>query len=187
MMLLGSSQVAIHTKRRGDGQALRRSVMAADRKTGEALWRKDVSVEALVPLVVSNDSVLYQTDKRLVCLSLESGDQKWSVAHPCRLGNAWQWAAPTLVARDGIAYVADFQKLSAFSADDGEPLWSSSAAAGFCSPPDIFVIDGLVWRGYTRSRGSADFGQGLDARTGKVSKTIDTKKAWDYATLAHHR
>ena len=191
VMLLGSSQVAIHTKRRGGGGPARRAVMAANRKSGDVLWRKDVSIETLLPLVVSGDSLLYQTNEHLVCLNLKSGDEKWRIPHPCHLvrpGNsAWLWASPTLVAHDGIVYVADFRRLSAFSIDDGKILWNCSSTAGFCSPPDIFVINDLLWRGYTRSRGSADFGEGLDARTGKLKKTIATKKAWDYATLAHHR
>ena len=191
VMLLGDSQVAIHMKRRGDKESARRVIMAANRKTGDTLWRKEVSVETLLPLVVSGDSLLYQTDANLVCLKLKSGDKKWSIPHPCRLAGprsgAWSWASPTLVAHNGIVYVADFRKLSAFSIDGGKALWDCSSAPGFCSPPDIFIINDLVWRGYTLSRGSADFAEGLDARTGKLKKTIDTKKAWDYATLAHHR
>ncbi|MDP6544917.1 MAG: PQQ-binding-like beta-propeller repeat protein [Phycisphaerae bacterium] len=190
VMLLGSSQVAIHMKRRGNKESASRVMIAANPKTGDILWRKEVSLETLLPLVVSGDWLLYQTDKQLVCLKLKSGDKKWSIPHPCRLAarpHEWQWASPTLVAHKGIVYVADFRKLSAFSIEDGKALWNCSSTAGFCSPPDIFVIDDLVWRGYTRSRGSADFGEGLDAKTGKRKKTINTKKAWDYATLAHHR
>ena len=190
VMLLGTSQEAIHMKRRGDQDSARRVILAANRKTGDILWRKEVSVETFLPLVVSGDSLLYQTKEQLVCLKLKSGDEKWSIAHPCRLAarpHEWRWASPTLVAHKGIVYVADFRKMSAFSIDDGKALWNCSSAAGFASPPDILVIDDLVWRGYTRSRGSADFGEGLDAKTGKRKKTINTKKAWDYATLAHHR
>ena len=191
IMLLGSSQVAIHMKRRGRGESARRVIMAANPKTGDTLWRKEVSIQTLLPLVVSGDSVLYQTNGHLVCLKLKSGDKKWSIPHPCHVARpgdrAWQWASPTLVAHNGIVYVADFRRLSAFSIDDGKALWNCSSAPGFCSPPDIFVINDLVWRGYTGSRGRADFGQGLDARTGKLKKTFPTKKAWDYATLAHHR
>ena len=191
IMLLGTSQVAIHTKRRGEAQPARRVVMAANRKTGDVLWRKDVSIETLLPLVVSGGCLLYQTNENLVCLELRSGRRKWRIPHPCRParpGNrAWLWASPTLVAHNGIAYVADFRKLSAFSVDDGKALWNCSSAQGFCSPPDVFVIDGLLWRGYTSNRGSADFGEGLDARTGELRKTLVTKKAWDFATLAHHR
>jgi len=191
VMLVGDSQEAIHMRRRGEARPTDRTILAADKKTGTPIWRKKVSVETLIPLVVSGDKLLYQTEKNLVCMELKSGDRNWSIEHPCKLarpgGRIWQWAAPTLVANEGIVYVANFQKLTAFSIEDGKTLWSSSATAGFCSPPDIFVINDLVWRGYTRSRGSADFGQGLSAKTGKIKKTIDTKKAWEFPTLAHHR
>jgi len=191
VMLVGDSQEAIHLRRRSEAQPTSRTILAANPKTGEPIWRKKVSVETLIPLVVADDKLLYQTDKNLVCLALESGDEKWSIDHPCKLGRTgggiWKWAAPTLVANKGVVYVADFKKMSAFSVADGKAMWNCSATAGFCSPPDIFVINGLVWRGYTRARGAADFGQGLDARTGALKKSIDTRKAWDFATLAHHR
>jgi outer membrane protein assembly factor BamB len=191
IMLLGDSQETIHMKRRGQAQPASRVILAADRKTGDILWRKEVSVETLLPLAVSGDSLLYQTDANLVCLKLKSGDKKWSIPHPCKLvrpgGRTWQWAAPTLVTHKGVAYLADFRKLTAFSIDNGKELWNSSSKAGFCSPPDIFIINDLLWRGYTQSRQNADFGEGLDAKTGKLKKTIDTKRAWDFATLAHHR
>ncbi|MBT3201003.1 MAG: PQQ-binding-like beta-propeller repeat protein [Phycisphaerales bacterium] len=191
VMLLGGTQETIHLKLRGKAKSASRIIQASNRKTGEVMWRKEVSIETLAPLVVSGDWLLYQTDANLVCLELKSGKEKWSVSHPCKLvrngGAGWKWAAPTLTACNGIVYIADFKTLTAFSVADGKSLWNSSATAGFCSPPDIFVIDGLLWRGYTRSRGSADFGQGLDAKTGELKKTINTKKAWDFATLAHHR
>jgi len=190
IMLAGTSQVAIHT-RRGDNPSARRVIMASDPETGEVLWRKEVSIETLLPLVLSNNVLLYQTDEHLVCLNVESGDERWRKAHPAHLaapGNrTWLWASPALTAHDGIVYVADFRNLSAFSIDDGKALWERSSTAGFNSPPVVFVIDNLVWRGYTRSRGSADFGQGLDAKTGEIERTIATEKAWAYPTLAHHR
>jgi len=190
IMLAGSSQVAIHMHR-GENESSRRVVLAANPETGETLWRKRVSIETLLPLVVSNGALLYQTDEHLVCLNAKSGDERWRTAHPAHLaapGNrTWLWASPVLTAHDGIVYVADFRNLSAFSIDDGKALWECSSTAGFNSPPVVFVINDLVWRGYTRSRGSADFGQGLNARTGEVERVIATEKAWAYPTLAHHR
>jgi len=190
IVLAGGSQVDIHTRRGGKPSA-RRVVMAANPRTGEIAWRKPVPIDTLLPLVVSGDCLLYQTREHLVCLSVRSGKERWKVAHRASLaaqGNPmWQWASPTLVAVDGRAYVADFKRLSAFSLADGKALWSCPSTLGFNSPPDIFVINNLVWRGYTRSRGSADFGKGLNARTGEVEKVIDTEKAWAYPTLAHHR
>jgi outer membrane protein assembly factor BamB len=190
ILLTGTSQAAIHMdpQRR---ESARRSIMAADTETGDVLWHKGVTEETLLPLVVSGDALLYQTDKHLVCLRLASGDEKWRIPHPVHLANPksrmWQWASPTLAAHDGVVYVADFRSLSAISIDDGKILWRSSSRQGFCSPPDVFVIDELLWRGYTPQRGSADFGEGLDARTGELVRTIETDKAWSYATLAHFR
>ncbi len=190
IMLVGSSQVAVQM-RRGNGLPARRILMASDPETGEMLWRKDVSVDTLLPLVVFGDSLLYQTDEHLVCRNTKSGDERWRKTHPTHIAAAgnrtWLWASPTLTAHDDIVYVADFRRLSAFSIDDGQALWECSSTAGFNSPPDVFVIDDLLWRGYTRSRGSADFGEGLNAKTGELEKTIATEKAWAYPTLAHHR
>jgi len=190
IMLTGSSQVDIHRRREGRESA-RRVVMAANATTGEIVWRKEVSIDALLPLAVSDDSLLYQTNEHLVCLSAKSGEERWKIGHRASLaghGNrVWLWASPTLVALGGIVYVADFHELSAFSLDDGKALWNCSSTLGFNSPPDVFVIDGLLWRGYTRSRGRADFGRGLNAKTGKIEKVIATEKAWAYPTLAHHR
>jgi outer membrane protein assembly factor BamB len=189
-MLSGSSQVAIRM-RRTENQIGQRFITAADSDTGGMFWRKEVSPQTLLPLVLSSDALLYQTDEDLVCLNAESGEQRWKVTHPASLAargsRSWLWASPTLTAHDGIVYVADFRKLSAFSIDDGSALWECSSTSGFNSPPDIFVIDGLLWRGYTRKRGNADFGEGLNARTGKLERTIATDKAWAYPTLAHHR
>jgi len=190
IMLTGTSQVDIQMRpeRR---PAARRSIAVAAPDTGVVLWRKDVSKETLLPLVVSGDSLLYQTTGHLVCLRLASGGERWRIAHPVRLaapkGKMWQWATPTLTAHEGIVYVADFRSLSAISVDNGQVLWDCPSRQGFCSPPDIFVSNELLWRGYTPQRGSADFGEGLDPKTGQLVKTLDTDKAWAYATLAHFR
>ncbi|MCK5172530.1 MAG: PQQ-binding-like beta-propeller repeat protein, partial [Planctomycetes bacterium] len=121
-----------------------------------------------------------------MCLELKTGDEKWRKARNVNINNT-SWASLTLTAHKNIVYVADFSKLTAFPVEDGAALWECSSAPGFASPPDIFVINDLLWRGYTKNRGSADFGQGLNARTGKIEKTIATEKAWEYPTLAHHR
>ncbi|MEK6233447.1 MAG: PQQ-binding-like beta-propeller repeat protein, partial [Planctomycetales bacterium] len=111
-------------------------------------------------------------------------------ANPVKLATnkkSWSWAAPTLTSRKGVVYVADFRTLSAVSVADGKILWKTSSREGFSSPPDVFVINGLMWRGYTGQRGAPDFGEGLNAITGKVEKTLETAKAWEYPTLAHAR
>ncbi|MAG93647.1 MAG: hypothetical protein CMJ48_07850 [Planctomycetaceae bacterium] len=187
LMLAGTSQADI---RRNAPEDARRTIIAAEADSGAILWRKNVSTKALIPLVVSGDALLYQTNEHLVCLALGSGDERWRIDHPVNLGNGKRnasWAAPTLTSQKDIAYVADFRSLSAVSVADGKVLWRSSSREGFASPPDVFVINGLMWRGYTGQREGTDFGEGLNAITGKLEKTLATAKAWEYPTLAHAR
>ncbi|MDG1894380.1 MAG: PQQ-binding-like beta-propeller repeat protein [Fuerstiella sp.] len=187
IMLAGTSQVEV---RRNGPDTARRTIVTANAETGDILWRQRVSANTLIPLVVSGQKVMYQTDKHLACLALDTGDEVWKVDHPVNLGKnkkTISWASPTLTAQNDIAYVADFRKLSAVSVTDGRILWTCSAREGFSSPPDIFVINGLMWRGYTGQRGGTDFGEGLNAITGELEKTLETSKAWEYPTLAHAR
>jgi outer membrane protein assembly factor BamB len=122
IMLTGTSQVAIHLNPEGKESA-RRSIVAADVETGGIVWRKEVSNETLLPMVVSGDALLYQTNEHLVCLNLTSGDEKWRIVHPIHIAKAgsrmWQWASPTLTAHNGIVYVADFRSLSATAKPSG--------------------------------------------------------------------
>jgi outer membrane protein assembly factor BamB len=192
IMLVGDSQVVIQSRHR-EIESARREILASNPDTGAILWRKKLGIDALIPMVASNGALLYQTNKQLVCLELKSGNEQWRKEHPVHFGDTkknkklWQWVSPTLTAHEDIVYVADFRRLSAVSINDGEVFWSNTSARGFNSPPDIFVINDLLWRGYTRTRGAADFGEGLNAKTGVLEMSIATKKAWEYPTLAHYR
>ena len=68
IMLAGSSQVAIQMRRGETDPPARRIVMAADPETGEMLWRKDVSIDTLLPLVVFGRFSAVP-DQRAPCLS----------------------------------------------------------------------------------------------------------------------
>lgn len=186
IVLAGTSQTELRGKT-AKNESKRRSITVANPETGTVYWRKDVSLTTLLPLAVSEGNLLYQTSDHLVCLDLASGNEKWRTDHPIHLPGPKSWTSPTLTAHDRMVYVADFRSLSAVSIDDGKILWKCPSQQGFCSPPDIFVINNLMWRGYTGKRGSPDFGEGLNAKTGKLEKTIATDKAWEYATLAHYR
>ncbi len=190
VMLTGTSQVDIQRELKGIASA-KRSITAANPETGAVLWRKAVGKDALLPVVASGGSLLYQTKAQLMCLDLATGREKWQTAHPLTMPGAknrdWNWATPTLTAKNGIVYVSDLKSLSAISVKDGSKLWGCSSKEGFCSSPDTFLIDGLLWRGYTGKRGAADFGQGLNMATGELEREFDTQEAWDFATLAHYR
>ena len=91
--------------------------------------------------------------------------------------------AMTGLRRIGPAGYLDFLKLTAFSLSHGKALWECSSTQGFNTPPDIFVINDLVWRGYTKARGSADFGEGLNAKTGEIEQRIDTEDSGGFVFI----
>jgi outer membrane protein assembly factor BamB len=189
LTLGGTPQVDILKPKRKTGPTPR-VVTASHPDTGDILWKKAVDETALYPMAVSGGALLYQTTSHLVRLDTKTSKERWRVQHPANLTGGhgwWLWNTPTLTVCDGIAYVADSKKLTAFAIDDGKTLWQTKSAQGFNSPADIFVINDLVWRGYTGSRGAADFEEGLNPKTGKIEKTLNTGKAWAYATLAHYR
>ncbi len=87
------------------------------------------------------------------------------------------WSVATLVVHDGVVLSAAGNSLRAFAADSGEPLWQAPCRAGFRSPSDVFVVNGLVWLGPAFSEGRA-------LRTGEVKATNDAVSAvW---TVGHH-
>ncbi|MEK6235160.1 MAG: PQQ-like beta-propeller repeat protein, partial [Planctomycetales bacterium] len=63
ILLAGTSQADV---RRNGGDAAKRTIIAAKAETGAILWRREVSVDSLLPLVVSGDAGLYQTHDHLV-------------------------------------------------------------------------------------------------------------------------
>ncbi len=189
IMLAGTPQVDILKTGNKTGSA-QRVVVAAHPDTGTILWKKEVDETALYPMAVSEGTLLYQTTSQLVCLDAKTSKERWRLDHPANLAGGrrwWLWNSPTLTACDGIAYVADSKKLTAFAIDKGELLWQTKSAHGFQSPADIFVVNNLVWHGNTGSRGQADFQEGLNPKTGKIEKKLETRKAWSYPTLAHYR
>jgi len=87
--------------------------------------------------------------------------------------------ASTLVVKDGVVLSLRRSNLKALSAEDGKELWSGGGGAGFRSPGDVFVIDGLVWTG-------KNFSTGRDLKTGEVKRTTSALSAIQSAGH-HHR
>ena len=87
------------------------------------------------------------------------------------------WSTTTVVAYDDKVLWADSKALRVLSAKDGKELWQSPCSAGFKSPPDLFVADGLVWV-------SPDYNVGRDPLTGEVKRRLVALK--DLRTSGHH-
>ena len=153
-----------------------RAIVAADASSGKTLWRKEVELFVHPTLAARGDRLFYQTNEDLLCVDVNSGKELWRAAAELQLtGHEAGWESPTLVVHDAAVYCADFKQIVAYSAEDGAVLWRGASRPGYNSPPDVFVIDGLVW---TKGKGMT----GLDRATGEVRKEVPTVSGY-----MHHR
>jgi len=87
------------------------------------------------------------------------------------------WSTATIVVHDQIVFWADGEDLKALSVKDGTQLWHCPCKAGFRSPVDILVTDGLVWVG-------PDYNIGRDLQTGNIKRHL--LELDDLRTVGHH-
>ncbi len=155
-----------------------RAIVAADASSDNILWRKEIKSLVHPTLAAQGGRLFYQTQDNIFCVDIDTEDELWHVPIDTELkGHEVGWESPTLVVQDGVVYYADFKRITAFSIEDGRQLWSGSAWPGYNSPPDIFVIDGLVW---TKDRQVQRIG--FDSLTGTPKKEISSVKGY-----MHHR
>lgn len=155
-----------------------RAIVAADASSDKILWRKEIESLVHPTLAAQGSRMFYQTKDNLFCVDIDTADELWHVPIDTELkGHEVGWESPTLVVQDEVVYYADFKRITAFSVEDGRRLWSGSSWQGYNSPPDIFVIDGLVW-----TKGRQFQRIGIDSLTGTQKKEILSVKGY-----MHHR
>ncbi len=153
-----------------------RAIVAADATSGKTLWRKEIDVFVHPTLAARGGRLFYQSNQEVFCVDVGTGNPLWRAAAKMELaGHEAGWESPTLVAGDATVYCADFKKITARSARDGKVLWQGTSRAGYNAPPDVFLIEGLVWM-----KGSGMVG--LDPATGEVKKQLPTVSGY-----MHHR
>ncbi|NOX57223.1 MAG: PQQ-binding-like beta-propeller repeat protein, partial [Planctomycetes bacterium] len=188
-----------------------RGLMAVDAKTGSTLWQLDGVGALPMSLAVGGNRVVYMTNEAVVCCDARTGQRLWRSPRDVPRQRPG-WSAPTVVLQDGVVLVADrwpkFKDridpvtgkpianwlaqegwtgdLIAYDASSGKVLWKALCAETYHAPPDVFVIDGLVWVGQSRSRTGPDFVAARDLHTGEIKRRLDTHKAWE-TTMPHHR
>ena len=124
-----------------------KTIVAYDATSGDVLWRiGGENLRYLVPLSLCacGDRVLYLDNENLHCVDLKTGRPLWKTAFPTK-GLFLRGYAPTVVAVDDAVLCLTWDRLGSFSLQDGHKLWQNKGAAGFASPGDLFVIDGLAW------------------------------------------
>lgn len=134
-------------------------VMAVDLAEGRTVWQSQAEAIAPLTLATSGGRVFYSNYDQVVCLDGNDGRELWrSQELDSRKGH--RGTAGTLVAQEKVVLYAHtprrggsyFGQLNCFSAETGELLWSGPkyAGPGPANPPDLFVINDLVWIGETR-------------------------------------
>ncbi len=171
-----------------------KTVLAIDTEKGKTLWQWPCVDGKVMPETLGSDGsrVFLQIDQSVSCLDLKSGDLLWQYGQ--RQPNAKRsprmaFGQSTLVIADEVVLCNLNNRLTAISAGTGKLLWDCKGGMGFHAPMDVFVINGLVWRGSHVKDSVApppteDFSEGRDLHTGKVIKTNTV--AADLQTAGHH-
>jgi outer membrane protein assembly factor BamB len=123
--------------RKGTGGAL----VAANGRTGKVLWGRQVGQIRPLALAVDNGRIVYLSGKNLVALQLKDGGELWQVQPKLTTPKA-------LVTVDDVLVMQGGKFVAAYDATNGKQLWRKTVppiAGG--EGDDLFVIDGLVWRG----------------------------------------
>ena len=192
-----------------------KQIRALEADTGKVLWSKqDADTGEVLPmtLCVRGKRAYFNNLSGIVCLDAESGQEVWNAPMPSatqRMG----WSTPTLVAQDGVVLCADRAgpetsaiddsksaqvewkvssrpthvpgELVAFSAEDGQRLWSCPTAPNYNAPPDVVVSDGPVSTRSPPGRNDPDYSVARDLYTGEVRRRIETGPA--FTKTHHHR
>ena len=187
------------------------AITALDSTTGQVLWKKAEGGALSGTLAVHSGRVFYVAPEAIVCLDASTGDVVWQTPHPGP-ERRYVWRAPTLVVSGDVVLCADRRSTSspdvdeatgqkmarwlanagapgdliAYSAGTGQELWRTKCAESYYTPVDVFVRDGLVWVGQSRSRQGPDYAAGRDLHTGEVKHRIDVGQAFQ-TTMPHHR
>ncbi len=194
-----------------------KSMMAVDAESGKVLWDKASSdTDELLPvtLTVGDERVFFQNLDHIICLEAKTGDELWRTSRPVRT-HRWAWSTPTLVVYEDVVISADRAsnepekgqerldkvewivssrggeapkgEMIAYSAKTGVELWRSECREAYNAPPDVLVIDGLVWSGDLVGRRDPGITAARDVRTGEIKKERPNDQDFFSVGMGHHR
>jgi outer membrane protein assembly factor BamB len=117
------------------------ALVAVRGSTGKVLWQQPTPPIRPLALAIDNGRVIYISGKNLIARDLKDGGELWKVQP--------KWVAPkTLLTTDDVIVMQGGKNVAAFDASNGKPLWQKNVPSiGGGEGDDLFVVDGLVWRG----------------------------------------
>ena len=179
--------------------------------------KSDTETVELMPttLAVSKGRAFFQNADEVFCLNAQTGDNLWRAERSTSRSRP-TWSAPTLVVYGNVVLSADravaqkktldtddkrkvewivsaaggqapIGELIAFSASDGERLWSCASRECYNAPADVLVADGLVWTGSLVTASDPGITEGRDPVTGEVKRTRPADKEFFAVGMFHHR
>jgi len=132
-------------RRRGAEDVAGPALVAVHGQTGKVLWDKQIGHIHPLALAIDNGRIVYLSGKDLVALNLADGRERWRVQPKLTTPR-------TLLTVDGVVVMQGGKSVAAHDATNGKLLWQKTV------PPisggegdDLFVIDGLVWRGMLKN------------------------------------
>jgi len=185
--ILVSNDIAVAYVRRATGEGNDAALVAIDGETGDLLWQKQIGQIRPLSWAIDDGRIVCLSGKRLIALNLKDGGELWNVpAEPP--------APRTLVIADNVTVMQGPKLVSAYDATNGRRLWDKVVppiAGG--EGDDLFVIDGLVWRGMLCvdddgkpvNKSPNALVIGWDLRTGEEKKRILVKNL--RSPEHHHR
>ena len=187
--ILVSDGIAVaYTRQVGQSQGTPpAALVAVQGRTAKVLWNKQIGQIRPLALAIDNGRIVYLSGKNLVARNLKDGRQLWSIQP--------KWTTPrTLLTVDDVVVMQGGKLVSAYDATDGKLLWHKTVPPiGGGEGDDLFVVDGLVWRGMLSVN---DEGKpvrkspnamviGWDLRSGKEKKRVLVKNL--RSPEHHHR
>ena len=152
------------------GQVVPDRILAIEADTGEVLWEKSARRIVQLSPAIEDGRVFFLDNREIVSLNLRTGARLW------RTPTKQERSGQTLVAHERVVLLSGLTKLEAFSVKTGKALWVKDLPKEKGAVrQDLFVADGLVWRGLS--------GVGLDPLTGEVRREV---KVENLRSEPHH-
>ncbi len=194
-ILVSDGIVVAYTEQESDAAARRRggknetqaALVAVKGSTQKVLWDKQTGKIRPLSLAIDNGRVVFLSGKDLIALDLKDGSVLWNVQPK-------QTSPKTLVIASDTIVMQGGKSVSAYDAADGRLLWQKTVPPiGGGEGDDLFVIDGLVWRGIVSvddegrpvNKSPHALVIGRDLRTGLEKKRILVKNL--RSPEHHHR